>query len=329
MKIRKANVCLKAGILLLAAMLLTGCNEAQEKNKIRIGYFPNITHSQALLMREQGRLEESLGEEYEVEWKAFNAGPAEVEALFAGELDIGFIGPGPAISAYTRSEGDFVIVAGVAEGGTVLLAGADTGIVEAADLDGKRVAVPQLGNTQHLQLLELLEKNHLAPASEGGSVDIVASANADIMNLMEQGRIDAALVPEPWGSLMEANGSAKAVTKGEGIEALSSGSVAVMIASKEYVEKNETAINAFLDSYEAATELLVTERETAKQLVSQRISEETGKAIEENILETAMQRINFTTEVSEQSLKNYAQILYEQQFIPQLPDEQMLCYTKK
>lgn len=81
--------------LLLAGIVLSGCGSAGKENEIHIGYFNNVTHAQALYMKSQGKLEEMFGEEVSVLWTAFNAGPAEVEALFSGQIDIGYIGPVP------------------------------------------------------------------------------------------------------------------------------------------------------------------------------------------------------------------------------------------
>ncbi len=174
-----ANVCAKNGkvgktikrlavmmCLTAAAMtMLTGCKSKEVtkvdkdgKKLVRMAYFPNVTHAQGIIMKEQGLLQEALGDEYKVEWTAFNAGPAEVEALFAEEIDMGFIGPVPAISANVVSNGDFKIIAGGAKGGEALVADKDLDLTDLNNLKGKKVAVPQKGNTQHLSFLALLNQ---------------------------------------------------------------------------------------------------------------------------------------------------------------------------
>lgn len=154
-------------------------------------------------MKNQKTLENKWKDTCEVSWTSFNAGPAEIEALFAEQIDIGYIGPVPAVSANVKSNGDIKIISNAANAGTVLLTGKDTDIQSVGDLSGKKVAVPQLGNTQHLCLLSLLADNGLKTADKGGDVTIRASSNADILNLMGNGNIDAALVPEPWGTTIE------------------------------------------------------------------------------------------------------------------------------
>ena len=140
---------LLTGIIAITAFGVIGCGSKDDKNKeVHIGYFNNITHAQALMMKAEGTLDKSLGDDVNVKWTAFNAGPAEVEALFSGDIDIGYIGPVPAISANVKSKGDVVIISSATKGGAVLVKRKGSDINSVADLDGKVVAIPQIGNTQ-------------------------------------------------------------------------------------------------------------------------------------------------------------------------------------
>lgn len=319
----KMNICLLIMVALLGTSILSGCSK-KEQNNLRIGYFPNITHSQALVMKERGGIEKKLDGKYDVRWTSFNAGPAEVEALFAGELDMGFIGPVPVISAYVKSGGEFVIVSGVANGGALLVAGKDSGIHGVADLGGKKVAIPQLGNTQHLMLLNLLKKNNLDVTSSGGTVELVAAANADITNLIDQKQIDAAFVPEPWGSIITQNSDAFVVSQGNGMDAINQEATTVIIINKNYMQENKEAINTFLEEYYDATDYVIAGSEEMKQLVNKSITEKTGKEMEKEVVNAAFENLNFTTEVPQESLNDYAIILYDQQYITSMPDEKLI-----
>lgn len=322
MKKARANVCVIAAAVMLMMGLLSGCGE--KKNELRIGYFPNLTHSQALVMRSQGTVEKNLEGKYEVSWTSFNAGPAEVEALFAGELDMGFIGPGPAISAYVKSGGDFVVVSGAANGGASLVAATASNIGTVTDLDGKKVAIPQLGNTQHFMLLNILSENGLAPTSAGGTVEVVAAANADITNLIDQGQIDAAFVPEPWASIITQNDNAVIITEGEGMRTINEEATTVVLVNKKYMDENEEAVTAFLEEFYKATEMVASGSDEVKQLVSDRIKEETGKEYEADVLTAAFGNIEFTTQIPTDSLNGYGQIMFEEEFITKLPDENLV-----
>lgn len=90
---------------------------AQARVVVRVGAFPNITHSQAMVGKANGWFEGAMGPNVKVEWKTFNAGPSAIEALFAGEIDMTYIGPNPTISGYVRSQGYALkVVSGAASG---------------------------------------------------------------------------------------------------------------------------------------------------------------------------------------------------------------------
>ncbi|EET89077.1 ABC-type nitrate/sulfonate/bicarbonate transport system, periplasmic component [Clostridium carboxidivorans P7] len=126
---------------MLQQQVFLGCssNKNSDDNKVRVGFFPNITHAQALIGKNQGKFQKLLGDKYPIEWKQFNAGPAEIEALLAGELDIAYVGPGPAVNGYARSKGEIQIISGASDAGAVLIARKDAGIKEVKDLQGKKV----------------------------------------------------------------------------------------------------------------------------------------------------------------------------------------------
>lgn len=118
----KLKKVLLTGFITVAAFGLIGCGkDSGKKKEVNVGYFNNITHAQALMMKAEGTLDKTLGDDVSVKWTAFNAGPAEVEALFSGDIDIGYIGPVPAISANVKSKGDVVIISSATKGGAVLV----------------------------------------------------------------------------------------------------------------------------------------------------------------------------------------------------------------
>ena len=227
----------------VAAMVagLAGCGgtkkDADKTTEINVGYFNNVTHAQALYMKAQGTLDKAFDGKAKVKWTSFNAGPSEVEALFSGDIDIGYIGPVPAISANVKSKGDVSIISGASQAGAELVKAPGSEIESAKDLDGKTVAIPQIGNTQHLCLLKLLSDNGLKTVEEGGTVTVTAVENADIQNMMDQGNIDAALVPEPWGSTLVKNG-AEIVLDYNGVYMEGNYPVAVVVVRNEFLKEH-------------------------------------------------------------------------------------------
>ena len=308
---------LAAGLLAFT-LVLGGCGAkggSDAELTLHMGYFPNVTHTQALVMKAK------------VEWVSFNAGPAEVEALFAGDIDIGYIGPVPAINANVKSQGEVRIIAGATKAGAILVKRQGAEISSVGDLDGKKVAVPQFGNTQHLCLLSLLSENGLKPLSDGGTVDVVAVANADVANMMDSGNIDAALVPEPWGATLLSKGAQMVLSEDE-VYLDGNYSVAVVVVREEFKKEHPDIVKIFLEQHENAT-LYINEKQTeAREKVNEEIYKATQKKLEDSILEDAFQRIRADSGMNRESMEGFADIGLEQGFISDLPGDDMIEEVK-
>lgn len=313
-----ANVCAMAGAL----MLLTGCGSAKEsRGEMRVACFPNITHAQALLMKNQKTLETKLGDDYEVSWKTFTAGSSEIEAIFAGEIDIGYIGPVPAVNGNVKSDGDVTVIANAADAGAVLVKGTDSGIESIEDLEGKTVAIPQIGNTQHLCLLNLLSENGLAPVSEGGTVEVVAVENSNLQNMFDQGNVDAALVPEPWGTILTDSGNIDLLLDYQDIYLDGNYPVAVVIVRNEFMEAHPDAVETFLQAHLDATEEINSNLEGSVDAMIAEIESLTGNAYEKETVLSSFARTNVTTVLNREALDNFAETSLAQGFISALPGE--------
>ena len=318
----KKNLFICMILVAMMAMGLTACGaKKEETTQVRVGYFNNVTHAQALLMKSEKTLEQKLGKE--VKWTAFNAGPAEVEALFAGDIDIGYIGPVPAISANVKSNGDVKVLAGVSKGGSVLIQRKDAGIQSVADLAGKTVAVPQFGNTQHLILLKLLDDSNLKPVTTGGNVTVSAVANADVANTMERGDVDAALVPEPWGATLIEQGAQMVLDQNQ-VYLEGQYDVAVVVVRKEFLEENKELVDQFLEQHEAATKRIQEQPEEVQKIINGELKAATGKNLSDSIMKEAFGRISFRTDYNTEAMSDFASLSKEQGFIKELPEEGQL-----
>ena len=192
--------CLVLSII-CSLFLLGGAQRASaEPPPVRIGYFANITHAQALVGKANGTFEKRMG--VKIDWKGFNAGPTAMEALLSGALDIAYVGPNPAVNAYLRSGGKALrVISGACSGGAALVVHRESGVTRPADLKGKRVASPELGNTQDVALRHWLATQGLKPNRD---VKVLPVKNSEIMLLFQQKQIAAAWVPEPWVSRLVA-----------------------------------------------------------------------------------------------------------------------------
>lgn len=308
----------RAGILgvglMLAAAGLTGCGGQKKTEEVHIGYFNNVTHAQALYMKAEGMLDGAFGEDIQVTWTAFNAGPSEVEALFSGDIDLGYIGPVPAITANVQSDGDVLILSGATMAGAELIKAGGSDIETVADLDGKTVAIPQIGNTQHLCLLKLLADNGLSAVEDGGTVNVTAVENADVHNMMDQGNIDAALVPEPWGSTLVENG-AEIVLDYDEVYAGGDYPVAVVVVRKDFLEENPEIVSSFLERHQEATDFISASTDEAAAIVNEEINSATGKSLTGSVLKSAFEKILASTEINEEAISDFGDISVEQGFV--------------
>ncbi len=200
---------------------LTSGIKNSESNVLRLGYFPNLNHAQAIIGLANGNFQRALsegggnngGEEREdirIQEYIFSAGPSVIEALFAGQIDVAYVGPIPAINGYLVSNGERIrIISGAASGGAVFVVRYDSGINSISDLGEKKFASPQLGNTQDVALRKYLTQNGYKTVEKGGNVTVVPVKPSDILTLMLKKEIDGAWVPEPWGARLVAEANAK------------------------------------------------------------------------------------------------------------------------
>lgn len=315
-------------LALISIAVLAGCSNQEQKagesNTIRVAFFPNITHTQALIMKEKKMLEKALGDDYKVKWLDFNAGPAEVEAMFAGEVDIGYIGPVPAITAYNQSEGDIRIIAGATGGGSVLVTREGLDIQTVEELSGKTVAIPSLGNTQHLLLLKVLDDYGLKPKANGGTVNVVPVENADEATVMEMGQVDAALVPEPWGSTLQKKIGAKVLLDYEDIWMDGNYATTVVMVSKDFMDQNTELVQTFIDVHKEATAYTNSHPKEASEVMNKQIQLLTGKSLDAQILDQAFERIVVSDELPSVSVMEYAKVNRKQGFIKAMPGKEIL-----
>lgn len=306
--------------LLTACGTQNGSTNSEANANVRVGFFPNITHSQALIGKANGSFQKALGDSHQIEWKQFNAGSAEIEALFAGELDIAYIGPGPAINGYTKSNGDIQIIAGATNAGAILVSRKDLPIKDIKELSGKKVAVPQFGNTQDLSLRNLLQDNDLKDTTKGGTVEIHQVNNPDIKTLLAKGEIDAALVPEPWGSILVNDVQANVVLDYNQVWRDGNYASAVIVVRTQFLKDHPDIVENFLKNHVDLTDYINTHKKEAKQTVNAQISELTKKPLSPEILDAAFDRLTITTNPEKDSILDFVTLSVNAGFIKQKPD---------
>jgi NitT/TauT family transport system substrate-binding protein len=307
----------RALLALAVGLALSPVAQAQQATTLRLGYFPNLTHAPALVGLGRGLFKKALGT-VKLDAKPFVSGTTLSEAFAAGQIDVAYIGPGPAINAAGRGM-PIVFLAGAAEGGAVLIARKDSGIQGYKDLAGKNVAVPSLGNTQDISLRHLLKENGLKTKSEGGNVIITPVPPADVQTVFGSKQADAALVPEPWGALLEAQGhrligSEKTVWRGGAYP------TTILIANAKFAQANPALITAMIKANADAVAYLTASPAAAQVTVNTQLTKLTGAKLDPRVLQRAFSRTRFTATLNLEALTDYANLNVEAGYARELPD---------
>jgi NitT/TauT family transport system substrate-binding protein len=317
------RIALVIGILVA---LLTGCASAPEASApnepvtVRIGYFPNITHSQALIGVPRGDFQDALGSGVTIDAKTFNAGPSVIEAMFAGQLDLSYIGPNPAINGYVQSNGEAVrVVAGATNGGAAFVVRPEAGIQSPQDLHGKKLATPQLGNTQDVALRAYLEANGMQPADKGGDVEVIPTANPEILDLFRSGEIDGAWVPEPWASRLIVDAGGELFLDERDLWPDGEFTTALIIVSTDFLNKHPDIVEAWLKTHVELTQWELANPDEAKALCNTQIEELTGKALPDAVLDEAWSRMAPTYDPLPATLLASADSAYKAGFLEERP----------
>lgn len=295
---------------------------AQSPITIRVGAFPNITHAQAMVGKANGTFEKAVAPRARIEWKTFNAGPAAMEALFAGAIDMTYIGPNPAISGYVRSNGEALrVLAGASSGGAALVVRNDSGIQKPADFHGKKIASPQLGNSQDVALRSWMKANGLKSTDKGGDVQVIPLANPDQLTLFVKKELDAAWAPEPWATRLIREGNGRLFLDERTLWPDGQFVCANLIVSTRFLKQHPDLVKSWLRTHVALTDWINTHIPEAKKILNEEIQRETGKALPSGVLDEAFGRLQVTYDPLRSSLLTSAKAAFDAGFLGrQMPD---------
>lgn len=283
---------------------------------LRIGHFPNITHAQPLVGRDLGIYEKRIGQP--IDWKVFNAGPSEMEALIAGHIDIAYVGPNPAVNAFLRSKGKALrIIAGASSGGAALVVPAGSSARNPADFKGKKVASPELGNTQDVALRTWLTGAGLRP---GRDVTVLPIKNPDILMLFQQRKLDGAWVPEPWVTRLVREGGGKILLDERSLWPDGKFPTAVVVVRQEYLARNPEVVRRFLEAHVEATELIRKNPDDACRRLNRQLARLIGKSLPQDMLRAAFSRLQVTYDPLRKPLLTSANWARQLGFLPRQSD---------
>lgn len=274
---------------------------------VRIGYFPNLTHATALVGDQEGLFQKELGGT-QLKTSTFNAGPSEIEALNANSIDIGFIGPSPSINGYTKSKGkNLRIIGGSASGGVKLVVNPKK-IKTLDDLLGKKIATPQLGNTQDVAFLNWIsEKGWKVDAQSGkGDVSVVRTDNKVTPDAYRSGSIDGAWVPEPTASKLVAEGAKELLDESK-LWPDDKFVITNIIVSQKFLKEHGDVVEAVLRGSVATNAWINANPDKAKHSANAALKKLTGKELPAEVIDPAWKSILITDDPLAATLDAQAQ----------------------
>ena len=315
------------GISLFPSTTTTNNIDSQSKT-LKIGYFPNLNHAQAVIgLQQQGDFQKMLNANsnnntnttvaIKIEPYVFTAGPSAIEALYAGQIDASYVGPNPAINGYLASHGqELRIVSGATSGGASFVLRNDAKINSVKDLGGKKFASPQLGNTQDVALRKYLQDNGFKTIENGGNITIIPVQPADILTLFLKKEIDGAWVPEPWATRLVKEANGKIFVDERNLWPPAGKFVtANIIVRTDYLKNNPDVIKKLLAAHVRETQWINGHKQQAIHIFNEALKKITGKTIAEDELRDALSRLEFTYDPIKESLFKMADNAYDLGFL--------------
>tara|TARA_B100000029_G_scaffold206147_1_gene203943 strand:+ start:534 stop:1565 length:1032 start_codon:yes stop_codon:yes gene_type:complete len=307
----KISYLIGTGTTIIAIAVITSLNQSYidiSEEKIRVAFFPSIVHAVPIVGVENNIFQENLDEEVEIDVKIFDSGPQVIESLFSNSIDIAYVGPGPVINGYLKSDGNALkILAGAADGGASLVAHKESGLDSIANFDGKRIAAPQISNTQDVSLRHYLSSNGLKPVEAGGTVYVLNISNPDIYTLFAKGDIDGAWVPEPWATML--------VQELDGIRIFNESqfwpdeefSSVLLIARTDFVKNNPVVVQNWIESNEKTVQWINNNPEQTKKIYSEFLTNYMGKTLPDEIIDESFSNLIITSNPLKNSVYTFAE----------------------
>ncbi|WP_456825842.1 ABC transporter substrate-binding protein [Cellulomonas sp. P5_E12] len=277
-----------------------------EAPELRLGYFANLTHANALVGVDDGTYQKALGDT-KLTTQIFNAGPAAVEGLFGGAIDASFIGPNPAINAFAQSNGDAIrIVSGATSGGAQLVV--RDGIDKPADLKGTTLATPQLGNTQDVALRAWLDDNDLKTSLTGGESDVTIAPqeNSQTLDAFKAGTLDGAWLPEPWASRLVVDAGAHVLVDEKDLWPDGDFVTTHLIVTTDFLSKYPGTVKKLIEAEYETSQWIEANPEEAKTTANAAIEKLSGKPLSQEVLDRAWGNLRLTLDPIASSLQTSA-----------------------
>jgi len=305
-----------AAVLLSAAVLFGYLSTAPSASTLRLGFFPNVTHAQAIYGIATHAFQDAFGTEFSIQPRAFNAGSTAIGALLSDQVDLVFVGPSPTLSGLAVAGPDVLrVIAGAASGGALFVVQPYLSLTRNEDFAGKKFATPQAGNTQDIALKHfLLTKGHRTLA-DGGDVDVINAANPGILSLFQRRQIDGAWVPEPWATRLVGEANGTVLVDERTLWPNGRFVTTHLVTTKRYLDGHQDILRTFLSEYVNVTLRLQRSNASDLSIVNDAIYNLTGWK-DETISAAAFTNFNVTYDPIATSLATYLAWAQDLGFVP-------------
>ena len=308
MKIGRA-ILAGIGVVLLAIAIgiTTSSGTESRDDTLRVAFFPNIGHAIPVIGLEKGFFVDNLGNTTTIEQKLFDSGPQVIESLFANSIDIAYVGPGPAINGFLKSEHhDIVILSGAASGGASFIVHPNSEINSVEDFAGKRIAAPQIGNSQDVSLRNYLSENGLKPLEKGGDVIVLNVPNPDIYTLFTKGEIDGAWIPEPWSTILVQELDGKRLFFEEDLWPEKEFASVLLIGRLQYVEAHPEIVSNWLESHQQTVNWINENPQETRIIFNEFMKNHMGQSLSDSVVDEALINLKITTDSIDYSIYEFA-----------------------
>jgi len=297
----KISIVITLGIVAVIAIAVIatigGGLDQSSQSKIRVAFIPSIGHAEPIVGIENGIFEKGIGEQIQIETKLFDSGPQVIESIFASSIDVAYVGPGPVINGFLKSQGkDIRILAGAASGGASFIIQPDSGLDSIENFDGKRIASPQISNSQDVSLRYYLASNDLKPVEIGGTVFVLNISNPDIYTLFAKGDIDGAWVPEPWATMLVQDLDGVRLFNEEKLWPNEQFASVLLIARTDYLEKNPELVQNWLKSHEETVVWINSNPDQSKSIFESFLKKNIGKSLPTKIIDESFSNLTITSD---------------------------------
>jgi len=295
-------------IVIAAAIGLSNISSDNTNDKIRVAFFPSISHVVPIVGIENDIFQENLTQQKIIEPKIFDSGPQVIESLFSNSIDLAYVGPGPIINGFLKSDGrDLKILAGAANGGASFIIQKNSGLDSIDNFHGKRIASPQISNTQDVSLRHYLSTNGLNPVEKGGTVFVLNISNPDIYTLFAKGEIDGAWVPEPWATILveELNGI-RLFNENQFWPEKQFSSV-LLIGRTDFIDNNPEIVRKWIESNDKTVQWINSNPGKAKMIYNQFMQDYMGKTFSKKIIDESFSNLEITSIPIENSVITFAE----------------------